>query len=112
MRSWKPAAAADEFDLTRLRRPKSTQVDFPESTPRSAGDTLGARGGVEEAAKVRVRCAWAKFKEFSPILTAQGALYHLKGNIYRACVQSVFTYGTETWMMSGEDGANDGEMDV
>ena len=26
------------------------------------GDTLGA-GGVEEAARARVRCAWAKFKE-------------------------------------------------
>ena len=26
------------------------------------GDTLGARGGVEEAARAGVRCAWAKFK--------------------------------------------------
>ena len=32
--------------------------------------TLGAGGGVEEAARARVRCAWAKFKELSPILTA------------------------------------------
>ena len=29
------------------------------------GDTLGA-GGVDEAAIVKVRCAWAKFKELSP----------------------------------------------
>ena len=35
------------------------------------GDTLGA-GGVEEAARARVRCAWAKFKKLSPIPTAQG----------------------------------------
>ena len=34
------------------------------------GDTLGSGGGVVEAARARVRCAWAKFKEFSPILTA------------------------------------------
>ena len=34
------------------------------------GDILGA-GGVEEAARARVRCAWAKFKELSPILTAR-----------------------------------------
>ena len=27
------------------------------------GDTLGGGGGVEEAARARVRCAWAKFKE-------------------------------------------------
>ena len=34
------------------------------------GDTLGAGGGVEEAARARMRslrCAWAKFKELSPI---------------------------------------------
>ena len=63
------------------------------------GDTLGAGGGIEEAARARVRCAWAKFKELSPILTARGASYHIKGKIYKACVQSVLTYGTETWAM-------------
>ena len=63
------------------------------------GDTLGAGGGVEEAARARVRCAWAKFKELSPILTARGASNHIKGKIYKACVQSVLTYGTETWVM-------------
>ena len=26
-----------------------------------------------EAARARVRCAWAKFKELSPILTVRGA---------------------------------------
>ena len=50
-------------------------------------------------ARARVRCAWAKFKELSPILTARGASYRIKGKIYRACVQSVLTYGTETWAM-------------
>ena len=63
------------------------------------GDTLGAGGGVEEAARARVRCAWAKFKELSPILTAWGASYRIKGKIYMACVQSALTYGTETWAM-------------
>ena len=62
------------------------------------GDTLG-EGGVEEAARARVRCAWAKFKELSPILTARGASYRIKGKIYKACVQSALTYGTETWAM-------------
>ena len=42
------------------------------------GDTLGAGGGADEAARARVRCAWAKFKELSPILTARGASYHIK----------------------------------
>ena len=40
-----------------------------------------------------------KVKELSPILTAQGASYRMKGKIYKACVQSVLTYGTETWAM-------------
>ena len=31
------------------------------------------------------------FKELSPILTACGASYHLKGNMYSTCVQSVLT---------------------
>ena len=45
------------------------------------GDTLGTGGGVEEVARARVRCAWAKFKELSPILTARGASYRIKGKI-------------------------------
>ena len=82
------------------------------------GDTHGVGGGGEEVARARVRCAWAKFKELSLILTAWGASYRMKGKIYKACVQSVLTYGTETWAMkkasqqSGEDGTDDGEMDV
>ena len=63
------------------------------------GDTLGAGGGVEEAARARVRCAWAKFKELSPILTARGASYRIKGKIYKDYVQSALIYGTETWAM-------------
>ena len=64
----------------------------------------GGGGGT----RIRVRCAWVKFKELSPILTARGASYRgaswgasyrIKGKIYRACVQSVLTYGTETWAM-------------
>ena len=46
-----------------------------------------------------MRRAWAKFKELSPILTARGASYCIKVKIYRACVQGVLTYGTETWAM-------------
>ena len=58
------------------------------------GDTLGGGGGAEEVARARVRCAWAKLKELSPILTYRGASYRIKEEIYRACVQSVLTYDT------------------
>ena len=54
-------------------------------------DMLGAGGGGEEAARARVRCAWAKFKELSPILTVRGASYNIKSKINRACVHSVLT---------------------
>ena len=54
---------------------------------------------MEEAARARVRCAWAKFKELSPILTAQGASYWIKKKIYKACIQNELTYGIETWAM-------------
>ena len=46
------------------------------------GDTLGA-GGVEEAERARVRCAWAKFKELSPILTARGTSNRIRGSYTR-----------------------------
>ena len=70
-----------------------------------------------KAARARVRCAWAKFKELSPILTVRGASYRIKRRIYSACVQSVLIYGTETWAMKaddlrslGKDRTYDGEM--
>ena len=74
------------------------------------GDTLGAGGGVDEAARARVRCAWAKFKELLPILTARGASHRMKGKIFRACVQSVLIYGTETWAMKAETVADPGHL--
>ena len=60
-------------------------------------------GGAEEASRARVRRAWAKFRELSPILTARGASLIVKGKFYRACVQSVLVYGSETWAMKVDD---------
>ena len=51
-------------------------------------------------------------------MTARGTSDHIKGKIYRACVQSVLTYGTETWAMKAqnrqfeEDRVYESEMDV
>jgi hypothetical protein len=67
------------------------------------GDMIGAGGGAEEASRARVRGAWAKFRELSPILTLRGATLAVKGKVYRACVQSVLVYGSETWAMKVED---------
>ena len=67
------------------------------------GDMIGSGGGAAEAAQTRVKCAWGKFRELSPILVSRGVSRRLKGKIYRACVQSVMTYGSETWAMKAED---------
>ena len=67
------------------------------------GDMVGAGGGAEDASRARVRRAWAKFRELAPILTARGASLKIKGKVYKACVQTVMVYGSETWPMKTED---------
>ena len=57
------------------------------------GDMISAGGGAELSSRMRVRCAWSKFRELSPILTSKGASLSIKGKIYKACVQSVMVYG-------------------
>ena len=64
---------------------------------------LREEGGADEAVRARVRCVWAKFKELSPILTACGASYHMKGKILSTFVQSVLTHGTEIWAIKAEN---------
>jgi len=67
------------------------------------GDMLGKVGGAEEASRTRVRCAWGKFTELAPLLTMRGASLKLKGKIYKACVQRVMVYGSETWPVKVND---------
>src|SRR5580698_5591187 len=67
------------------------------------GDVIGDGGGVEEASRARVRCAWSKFMELAPILTLRGASLRLKGKMYRICVQRVLVYGNETWATKADD---------
>jgi hypothetical protein len=70
---------------------------------RYLGDMIGAGGGAEEASRARVRSAWAKFRELAPILTSRGASLKVKGRVYKACVQRVMVYGSETWPVKAED---------
>src|SRR3989442_15238 len=37
------------------------------------------------------------------LLTARGASLRVKGKLYRACVQRVLVYGSETWPMKKDD---------
>ena len=63
------------------------------------GDVIGKGGSAEESSIARVRCAWGKFMDLKMLLTARGASLRVKGKIYRACVQRVLVYGSETWAM-------------
>jgi hypothetical protein len=67
------------------------------------GDMLGCGGGAIDAVRTRVKCAWGKFRELAPILTLRGMSLRMKGKIYRACVQSVMVYGSETWALKVTD---------
>ena len=67
------------------------------------GDVIGKGGGAQEASRARVRCAWRKFRDLRMLLTARGASLRVKGKIYRACVQRVLVYGSETWPMKVND---------
>jgi len=67
------------------------------------GDLIGAGGGVEEASRARVRCAWGKFMKLAPVLTSRGASLKVKGKVYRACIQSVLGYASETWAVKVDD---------
>ena len=51
------------------------------------GDMIGSGGGAEEASRARVRCAWAKFRGLSPLLTARRASLKVKGKLYSMYVQ-------------------------
>ena len=55
------------------------------------------------SSRMRVRCAWSKFRELSPIITSRGASMMIKGKIYKACVHIVMVYGSETWPMKVKD---------
>ena len=67
------------------------------------GDVIVKGRGAEEASRARVRCAWGKFRDLRGLLTARGASLKVKGKIYRACVQRVLVYGSETWPMKVDD---------
>jgi len=81
------------------------------------GDMISAGGGADFVSRTRVRCAWSKFRELEPILTAREASLKLKGKIDTMCVQSVMKYGRIMasegggYTASAESGKNDGQVD-
>ena len=68
------------------------------------GDMLDAAGGAQSSSITRVKCAWGKFRGLLPLLTSKALPTKVKGELYKACVQTVMLYGCETWPAKLEDG--------
>ena len=67
------------------------------------GDTIGARGSVEDSVTARIKSGWNKFRELLPLLASRGLPLVSKGKVFQACVRSVMLYGSETWPVKEED---------
>ena len=61
------------------------------------GDMLDAGGSVESSSIIHVNCFWSKFRDLLPLLGSRAGALSVKGSLYRACVQTVMLYGSETW---------------
>ena len=66
------------------------------------GDTLSAAGGCDAAAIARCKCAWGKFHELLPLLTAPHLPYKARGHLYCSVVRNSMLHGVETWPMSSK----------
>ena len=64
---------------------------------------LDAGGGAQSSSITRVQCAWGKFRNLLPLLTSKAVPSKVKGELFRACVQTVMLYGSETWPVKVED---------
>ena len=66
------------------------------------GDMLSAGGGCMAAATARCKCAWGKFWENLPLLTAKPVPFNLRGRLFSSNVRSSMLHGTETWPMTSD----------
>ena len=66
------------------------------------GDMLSSGGGCMAAAIARCRCAWGKFRENLPLLTARALPFKIRGRLFTSVVRNSLLHATETWPMSTE----------
>ena len=69
------------------------------------GDMISGEGGADAAVVPRIRSAWRKFRELSPLITKKGISLKHKSVLYKACVISCMLYGSETWPLKVEQTA-------
>ena len=63
------------------------------------GDMLSAAGGCDAAAIARCKCAWGKFHELLPLLTARPLPFKARGRLYCSVVRNSMLHAVETWPM-------------
>ena len=61
------------------------------------GDMLSAAGGCELSTTTRVKTAWKKFKELTPVLSSRHLSFKTRGRVYSTCVRSAMLHASETW---------------
>ena len=66
------------------------------------GDMLSAGGGCMAAAIARCRCAWGKFRENLPLLTARALPFKIRGRLFASVVRNSLLHATETWPMTSD----------
>ena len=63
------------------------------------GDNVNGGGGSELAVTRRIGLGWKAFNSVSSMLRGKKHTWNIKGKIYKTCVRSVMTYGSETWVV-------------
>lgn len=70
---------------------------------RYLGDTISSTGGCVDAVTARIKAAWGAFRELLPILTNKAISLSIRGVVFKSCVRTVLTYGSETWAALAAD---------
>jgi len=68
-----------------------------------SGDVVGSSGDVQSTVTARLRAGWRKFSELSQVLCGRFLSLKLKGCLYKSCIRSVMSYGSECWAMKKVD---------
>ena len=66
-------------------------------------DMLDAGGSAESASITRVQYGWKNFRELRRLLCSKAVSLKVKDSLFKACVQTVLLYGSETWPAKSED---------
>ena len=59
-------------------------------------------GVAEAAVTVRIRSGWEKFEGIFRTLCRKKMSLRMKGELYKVCVRSAMTCGSETWPLQEE----------